>query len=398
MLNIEEAKDYKIALHHLGFRPFFLAATIFSVVSIFVWAWLYHIDANGLLHLSLNATTWHAHEMIFAYTFAVIAGFLLTAVGNWTNVQTLHGVPLMLLALLWLGARLAPFFQFTDAIVVMALLDMAFNVFFLLAIVHPIVLSKQWGQMGIVVIATLLCMSNGIFYLGMFDQVPGGMQAGLYSGLYLCVFLIMVMGRRVIPFFIEKGVDADVAIRNRQWVDISSMILMLTFVVLEVFLQQVQWAAVCVFILFILQVIRLYDWYTPGIWKKSLLWSLYIAYSWITVGFAMKAIGPVLSVNPMLATHALAYGGIGLMTLGMMSRVALGHTGRNVFQPPKILQWLFLILAIGIVVRVILPMFLSEHYTVLIGISQILWIIAFAGFVLVYMPMLIKPRVDGRYG
>ena len=398
MLNIEQPGQYKIAIHHLGFRPMFLVATLFSVVSVLIWFWLYHFDVRHLLHSSLDATTWHAHEMIFGYTLGVIAGFLLTAVRNWTNIQTVHGTPLILLALLWLTARVLPFFHFSDALFYMAFSDLSFNIFFLIAITIPVIKSRSWGQLGILVIVLLLGIMNGIFYLGLLDQDTGGMQTGRNAGLYLCVLLVMIMARRVIPFFIEKGVDVDVSIRNRNWLDISSIVLMLMFILFDVFLQLINWAVICASILFILQLIRLYDWHTPGIWKKPLLWSLYLAYAFLTLGFLYKAMASTLLINPMLSTHAFAYGGIGLVTLSMMSRVTLGHTGRNVFQPPASLQWLFLVFVIGVASRVILPLFLSEHYSILIGISQLLWVIAFSGFLLVFVRMWILPRVDGRFG
>lgn len=398
MLNIEEPNDYKVALHHLGFRPFFLGATIFSVISVFIWFWLYQIDANRLLHITINATSWHAHEMIFGYTFAVIAGFLLTAVRNWTNVQTIHGIPLLLLSLLWLGARVSPFLPFSGALALMAFLDIAFNFLLVIAIASPVIKVQQWRQLGIIVIVMLLGMMNGIFYLGAYDRFTDGIQAGIYGGLYSCLFLILIMGRRVIPFFIEKGVDEDVTLVNRNWLDISSISLMFVFITSEVFLHLTTWASFCALMLFVLQAIRLYDWYTSGIWKKSLLWSLYLAYLLVTLGFGLKAAELELSISPMLTTHAFAYGGIGLMTLSMMSRVTLGHTGRNVFQPPTILRWIFIIFVLGIITRVILPIFLLDYYRVLIGISQLLWIVAFTGFIFVFVPKLIQPRVDGRYG
>lgn len=398
MLNIEEHKNYTIAIHHLGFRPFFLGAGVFSVLAVMVWFWLYHMDSKSLLPASLPVTSWHAHEMIFGYTFAVIAGFLLTAVRNWTNVQTIHGIPLILLVLLWLAARISPFLPFADTILVMALLDLGFNLFLLVSIAIPLLKTKQWGQTGILLIAMLLGLLNVIFYLGVFERFSGGIQTGISGGLYLCIFLVMLMGRRVIPFFIEKGVGEGVTVVNRKWLDIASIVMMIAFVVLEVFLQQAMLLSTCAIILFVLQVIRLTDWHIPGIWQRPLLWSLYVAYAFITLGFALKAVSTVFLMGSTLATHAFAYGGIGLMTLSMMSRVTLGHTGRNVFQPPGILQWIFLIFVSGGIVRVVVPMFSSEYYSIYIAVSQILWIIVFTVFILVFLPHLIRPRVDGRYG
>jgi len=144
--------------------------------------------------------------------------------------------------------------------------------------------------------------------------------------------------------------------------------------------------------------LRLHGWYSAGIWRKSLLWILYIAYAWITAAFGLKAAGLWLSINPMLTIHAFTFGGIGLMTLGMMARVALGHTGRNVFEPPTILKWIFISAIAGSIVRVLFPLFVPQFYSLWISLSQILWIISFGFFVFIYAPILYKPRIDGKYG
>ena len=123
-----------------------------------------------------------------------------------------------------------------------------------------------------------------------------------------------------------------------------------------------------------------------------------MGYTWIVIGFALKFAAAFVSISPFLALHAFAYGGIGMITSGMMARVSLGHTGNNVFEPPKILNVIFALLFVGAIVRVILPLFLSQFYVHLIGLSQVLWIIAFLIFFVVYAPMLIKSRADGRPG
>ncbi|ACL73636.1 NnrS family protein [Thioalkalivibrio sulfidiphilus] len=397
MLTIEPPGQYRISLLHLGFRPFFLLAGAFSVVSTLLWAWLYH-GGGTAPSLALSPMTWHAHEMIFGYGLAVVAGFLLTAVRNWTGVQTLNGMPLLLLALCWLGARVLGLIPHGGALAVMAVLDLGFNLALVLAVARPVARARQWGQGGVVAIPLFLALANGLFYLGALGRLPQGTQAGLYLGLYLLVLLIMVMGRRVVPFFIEKGLGENIRIRERAWLDQAIVISLALFILAEVFMSWGQAAAWLAVPVFLLQVLRLYDWHTPGIWKKPLLWSLYLAFVWIAAGFGLKAAVLIMPLNPFLATHALAYGGIGLITLSMMSRVSLGHTGRNVFEPPPILGWLFAVLVVGAVIRVLLPLGLPTHHGLWIGASQALWAVAFGGFVWIYAPMLIRPRIDGRYG
>ncbi len=397
MLHIEQPTTYRYALDHLGFRPFFLLASLFAVVSVALWAWLY--STGGHLPVrELSAMSWHAHEMIYGYALAVIAGFLLTAVRNWTSVQTLHGKPLLLLALIWLQARVMPFIAHPDALTAMALLDILFSVWLCWEIFTPIYRVKQWQHLGIWAKLMLLLLGQCFFYLGLFGVLENGVQWGLYTGLYIVVSLVLLMGRRVIPFFIEKGVGSPVTLINYRWVDLSSLVLMLLLWLFAVFVENRLPLAITGFALFAIHSVRLWGWYAKGMWSKPLVWVLYVAYAWLAVGFLMTALGAVGTLSPLLGVHALAYGGVGMLTLGMMARVALGHTGRNVFDPPRALVPIFALLFAGAVVRVLLPLLFPAHYADLILLAQLLWIAAFAPFAFIYAPMLVKPRIDGSYG
>jgi uncharacterized protein involved in response to NO len=244
----------------------------------------------------------------------------------------------------------------------------------------------------------LLLISNLLFYLGALGLVADGVRWGLYSGLYMLIALVLVMGRRVIPFFIEKGTDSDVIVRNWKWLDITSLVLLLLLWVIDVFSEYRFIVSLIAALLFIVHVIRMIGWYTSAIWNKPLLWVLYLAYLSIVTGFLLKSLEYWLVISPFLSVHAFAYGGIGVMTLGMMSRVTLGHTGRNVSEPPAVLFWCFVLLLAGAVVRVVFPLFNNGLYVYWIGLSQILWIASFVVFLVVYTPMLVTPRIDGRDG
>ncbi len=400
MEGITEKKQYRLSFLHLGFRPFFLFAGLFAFVGMLVWFAVIQYHYKLPVSSQLSNTNWHAHEMIFGYTLAVIAGFVLTAVKNWTGVQTLNGASLLALALLWLLARSMPFIDHPYAMLAMAWFDLGFNFFLAMALFYPIAKVKQWAQMGLWLVIFLLSLSNVLFYLGVFNLLDSGITWGVASGMYFILALITLMGRRVIPFFIEKGVSTGVPVSlvNYKWVDISSPIVLLLFILFEVFLSNVQVAAILALALFVLHGIRLKHWYLKGIWGKPLVWILYIAYAWIVVGFALKFLSLFFVIKSSLIIHAFTFGTIGLMTLGMMARVTLGHTGRNVFEPPVILKWIFLAAVTGSVTRVFLPMFWPEFYLQWIGLSQLLWIVSFGLFVIVYAPMLVKPRTDGGYG
>ena len=383
-------------LLRLGFRPLFLAAACFSVIAVAIWMASYTFSIpvhTGTLAPSL----WHGHEMLFGYAMAVISGFLLTAIGNWTGRQTLRGTPLLLLVLLWLAARalyLAPGIDLQ----LIAAFDLLFNTLLVAAAASPIFQVQQWKQVGILVKLLLILLANLAFYLGVLGIFPGWETTGLYAGIYLVISLILMIGRRVLPFFIQNGVGYPFAAKNYRWLDISSLVLFVAFVLADLFVTDAQIAAVLAAILFILHVIRLVGWHTHGIWSKPLLWVLFCGYSLIVFGFALKAASVFAGVSPFLALHAFTYGGIGMMTLGMMARVTLGHTGRDVLEPPVASAWMFAVLGAGAFSRVILPLLAPGLYGWWIGLSQVLWMVAFGWFVVVFAPMLTSPRVDGGDG
>lgn len=385
-----------IPLFNLGFRPFFLGAGIFSVLSMLAWAGTYSFGWELTTAPGIAAVSWHAHEMLYGYTLAVVSGFLLTAVKNWTGIQTASGWRLLFLFSLWALARIAAMTDLPAAF--MFILDGLFILLLVLAAGMPVVRAKQWQQTAVISKVIVLGLGNVLFYAGVLGWIDKGIPWGIYSGLYLIISLILLLGRRVIPFFIERGVGYEVKLVNRRWLDISAMVLFLLFFIFEVFTDLKMIAAHLALILFIMHTVRLAGWHTRGIWKKPLLWSLFIAYTFIISGFLLKACGYYFNLYPFLAVHAFAFGGVGLVTLSMMSRVALGHTGRNIHQPPKAMIWAFVCLIAGAVSRVFLPLIYMENYAVWVALSQILWIAAFSLFVIIYFPILTRPRIDGQPG
>lgn len=402
MLNIEPKYTGKTAFLHLGFRPFFFAALSFGVVSIVLWLAMYTFG-KSLLPGSYPITSWHAHEMIFGFATATVTGFLLTAVKNWTGIQTINGKPLMGLFLLWLIARVLAFIPTSWALPMLAIVDSLYLLVVTVAFSYPVFKVKQWKNLAFSGKLLILFIANVVFYLGLLGYLKEGVYYGLYAGFYTVLAVIFNMGRRVIPFFIEKGLGCPFEAKNHAWVDKSSLWLFLAFSIADVYYPLSDSVGRYVvtalaFALVVLHGARLAGWYHKGIWNKSLLWVLFVGYAWIILGFVLKVAYFFFTFSPFLSLHAFAYGGIAMITAGMMARVSLGHTGNNVFDPPKILHVIFGLLFAGAIVRVILPLFLNQFYIHIIGLSQVLWILAFLVYFIVYAPMLIKARADGRYG
>ena len=244
----------------------------------------------------------------------------------------------------------------------------------------------------------LVLAADIVYYLGALHIVNQGISWGLFSGVYLIMALIFTLARRVMPFFIERGVGYQVQLKNWSFVDSSSLVFLAALWIVDVFLKQALLTALISFVLMLLHSVRLWGWHTKGIWKKPLLWALFLGYSMFVLGFALKAINFFNLYPTSIPLHAFTYGGIGLMSLGMMSRISLGHTGRNINEPPKVLIWVFSSLFIGALVRVVMPIIIPSAYLHLIGLAQVLWIIAFALFLSSYLMIFIKPRADGQAG
>ncbi len=398
LLNIQDPPGKTpFSIFVLAFRPFFLGAGIFSVVSILSWMLIY---VFGMLPTfeGLSSFYWHAHEMIYGYTIAVVAGFLLTAIKNWTGLQTLQNKGLVVLFLLWVSARISMLFG-SEYIAWAAVFDLLFNFYLFTAALQPVLRVKQWTQVGIISKILLLAIFNGLFYLGALNIVDNGISWGIYGGLYLLLALVLTMGRRVIPFFIERGVAYSVQLKNSKILDIGSLVLFLLFFISDVFLLDIEMTSYFATGMFILSVIRLYFWHTPGIWKSSLLWGLYVALIFISIGFLFFALIPYTSIlSRSLALHAFTVGGFSILTVSMMSRVILGHTGRDIHQPSRWVGIAQGLLLCGAVVRIFMPIFLPQFYTSIILSSQLLWIAAFSIFTIINYPILTKPRVDGASG
>lgn len=397
-MNIDDpaiAKNLKgFALFELGFRPFFLFAGLSSLLLILVWLWV--LGGHGEALRYYPGRDWHAHEMLFGFVAAVAAGFLLTAVRNWTGIQTLRHVPLALLSLLWLLGRLAPLAAGWLPGWLIALLDVAFLPAVALAIAAPIRAKAQANNYVFPLLLLLMGLANlltHLQYLGLSGQTAA---AGIALMLYLVIVLIMIMGGRVIPFFSERGV---MGLQPRSWPLVEKLApgsVALAGLVAAFWPENIVLAPLALFAAGV-HGLRLYGWYDRKIWAVPMVWVLQLGYLWLVIGLALLALVPFGILAREFAVHALTTGGIGLLTLGMMARVALGHSGREIAASRSVFR-AFVLLALAAPVRVFLPLLLPEFYLSSLMIAGGLWAAAFLLFVLVYAPILWRPRIDGRPG
>lgn len=380
----------KFALFALGFRPFFLGAGVFAVLLIALWLVFYR--GNFPLALFIPPAQWHAHEMIFGFTGAVIAGFLLTAVQNWTGMKTPSGMPLAILFLLWLAGRLVPFVPDSPS-ELYALIDAALFPAVMVAIAHPILRAKQLRNAAFPVMLAMLTMANLLVHAEWLGYAQTA-NIGFMLAIYTIVLMMVVMGGRVIPSF----TDNKLRTKARRWKVIEWLAPATTLATLAaVLILPVSFVtALIAAIAAVVHAVRLAGWHTGKYWSVPLLWVLHLGYGWIVIGFALTALAALEIVAPTLALHAFTAGAMGTLTLGMMARVSLGHTG-HMLEPVKLINLSFVLMTAAACIRVFLPVMTNvQHMAVMV--SGMLWIAAFSLFVFVYTPILILRRVDGKAG
>lgn len=414
LMNIQNTAKRPTSPHpilNLGFRIFFVGSALFAVVAMLLW--LAILQGFSPFKGVINPFYWHGHEMVFGYALAVIAGFLLTAVKTWTNQPMPYGwklfaifLPWALARIMWVGAHAVP----SNAMLVVAfVLDMLFWGLTSFAVIRAVWAARQKRQIGVVAKLTLLYIAQLAFYAGVFTNHLSMQQVSVYAALYLVIGVVFTIGRRVLPFFIVKGISVNndgksnginVKQKNSALLDRANLVGLFGFIVFDLFVVMPKVAAIFALICFIVNALRLKNWYHAGIWQKPLLWSLVIAFAGMTMSMLIFVVYPFIdsSMNlHALGLHGLALFGVGLMTVAMMARVALGHTGRNIHQPPKTVGAIFILMIVSALCRVLLPMFGGDYMTWVL-VSQVTWVLSFMLFCVSYVGILSKARTDGLFG
>jgi len=381
-------------LFALGFRAFFALAGLAALILIVFWNAIF----NGALtseHYYPN-NYWHAHEMLLGYAVAVIAGFLLTAVKNWTGKPTLTGDQLASLCLLWLYGRILPFYAglLPDALI--ALVDFAFLPALAYQVSKPIIEAKQYRNLFFIGLIMLLALGNGLIHAEMLGLQENTATIGIQLVVATIIILILIIAGRVFPFFTERGIPGTLIIRNPLLDSLSVASAVIVFA-LQIFGISGTLLALAAIVAVAVNVARLSGWYVQRVMYVPLLWVLYAGYGWIILGFMLTVLSAYSVVLPSLALHAFTLGGIGVLTLGMMARVSLGHTGRAM-KASNAMAIAFVLINVAALFRVLLPIAMPHWYENLIYVSTLSWLAAFSLFVFVYVPILSSARIDGQDG
>jgi uncharacterized protein involved in response to NO len=385
-----------LALARKGFRPFFVLASAFASVIVPLWL----LVVGGVLRPGayLEPPIWHAHEMVFGFAIAVVAGFLLTAVGNWTQRETLVGAPLLALALLWVAGRVAMLAPALLPRFVPGAVDLAFLPALLVVLARSLVVARNRRDFVMLGVLAVLFVANGALHLSALGLLPAGAQRrAILVSLDVVVLLVLLMAGRVFPMFTSNATGVT-TIRSSRWLDALTVAGMAIVTLLGAVDHDGRAATTGAGLVGVLAACRAARWGARYTARVPLLWILHAGYGWVCVGLLLRALAGFWPAIPASsATHALTVGALGSLTLGMMARVALGHTGRPLVAPAAAV-WAFGLVTGAALVRVVVPLLAPAAYFTSLAVAAILWTAAFAAFLVAYAPVLWRPRIDGRPG
>jgi uncharacterized protein involved in response to NO len=388
----------RLTVFDYGFRPFFLLAGVYAALVIPVW--MAFFSGHGAPPGALPAMYWHAHEMLYGFVGAAIAGFLLTAVPSWTGQRGFAGAPLVLAVAAWLAGRIV--MACADALPpwLVAVGELVMLPVLAALLAPPLLRTRNRNLAMLVVIAVLWLIDAAFVYaLARRDVLLAG--RALTLAIDVVLVLVTVIGGRIVPAFTANALrrrGAAVEIRSRTWLEVTVIAAMIAIVVVDLVAPGGAWSAAIAAVAAAAQALRLAGWRSFKARGESILWILHVGYAWLPVGLALKAI--YLFGDAAWAAkwqHALTAGVFGTMILAVMTRASLGHTGRPlVVAPPVTLAYLLLTACVA--VRVFGGALFPAYYLPVMYAAAALWTLAFLLYLVVYAPILTGPRLDGKPG
>lgn len=386
------------ALFGYGFRPFFLFAGLYAVLAVSAWLWLY--TGYGTPLSSLPPQFWHAHEMIYGFVVAAITGFLLTAVPSWTGSRGFGGRPLIVLSVLWVAGRLAFAAGAFLPTGLIALIELSLLPA-LIALLIPPLLRAHNRNTPLLAVLALLWLLDAAFLSGLNHADIPLARSALRLSIDLVLLLVTVIGGRIVPAFTSSALrraGKNVDVVARPWLDRLLIALMVAVVLVDAMRPDSRTSGWLAAIAAIAHAVRLAGWRGLRTGREPIVWALHLAYAWLPVGFMLKALWQLEAVAwAMYWMHAFTMGVFGSMILAVMTRAALGHTGRPlVVSRPIALA--YVLLAAAAAFRIFAPDTQLFHYPTTVVVAGALWSAAFALYLIVYAPILTRPRVDGKPG
>ena len=372
-----------------GFRPFFLGAGIVAFLAMAGWigALAFGWNIGG----SYGALNWHAHEMLFGYTSAALAGFLLTAIPNWTGRLPLSGIPLLALVSLWVIGRVAMAAPDAVGALPAAILDSAFLPTLAFVAGREIVVGRNWKNLKILAGVIALSGANGAFHLSVYSS-GGALEASRFA-LMIYVLLIAIVGGRIIPSFTRNWL-ARAGSRHLpkpfSRFDVISIIAVAVAALGWLVAGDSIGGAALSIAASAINVVRLGRWQGWRTTEEPLLLILHLGYGFVPLGLLCVGLSQLGWMSAPSALHVLTVGAIGIMTFAVMTRASLGHTGRPLTASPAI-SVAYLSLLVAATIRPFAEL-LPSHYHLLLEVAGAAWLLAFAIFLLEYGPILCRSR------
>ncbi|NVO14341.1 MAG: NnrS family protein [Rhodoplanes sp.] len=373
-----------------GFRPFFLLGALWAGLTVLLWLPVY--EGHIALDTMFTPTDWHAHELLFGYVAAVVTGFLLTAIPNWTGRLPLAGLPLLVLVLAWLAGRLAVAAGDLLGWGLVALIDVSFLVLVLAAAGREVIAGKNWRNLRVLVIVVVLALANVVFHVE--AHLWGGAVLGRRLALAAVVMLIVLIGGRIIPSFTRNWLvksnpgELPAPFGRVDAVAIAAAVLGLAAWLVA---PEAPVTAVALAAAGLAHAVRLARWRGDRTGRDPIVLILHLGYAFVPLGFLLLAAAAVWpAVGEAAGIHAWSVGAAGVMTLAVMTRATRGHTGHALEAPPAT-RFIFMAVLAAAALR-ILGGLLPEVATPLLWAAAAAWVAAFWGFCLAYGPMLVRPR------
>lgn len=377
-------------LFEYGFRPFFLLAGMMAFLSVGVWMAVYAgwLEPNW----ALPAPWWHAHEMIFGFMAAAAAGFLLTATPNWTGAQPVRGARLAFMGTLWIAGRLAGLSPWPGTLWVGAAVDAGFFSLFAVSVAAPMWRTDtSYHRWPPVILLGLLTTADALVHAELLGWLVGSARVGFYAGLDTILMLGVIIGGRLMPRLTQGVLQAQglsVTIQPRPRLEAILLVAMLGVILTDLFFLDHPVNGGAVLLAAAVYAVRLAGWYPFKYAVPPLLWVLRVGFLWLVVGLTLRGIAQLTGILSLAtAIHAVTIGAMATLTLGIMTRVTLAHSGRPPL-PPKFLVVGFLCLPLAALARVVVTPFAPDWG---IGLSGVLWLTGFMLFVLFSFPLLISP-------
>jgi uncharacterized protein involved in response to NO len=381
-----------------GFRPFFLFAALQAVIMLPLWLLAFF----GVLPLgsNWNPVVWHAHAMVYGFATAAIGGFLLTAVPNWTNSHHVSGRPLALLFFVWLAGRVATALAGVLPPLAVAIIDLAYLPILAVLLAKPLIDAGKWRNIAFLPILGVLWLADLCVHLEALTGNVTGLK-GIYLGIFVVLLMIVIVGGRIVPSFTQNWLRMQgqpVEVPPVAWIEkggaVGSLVLA---AIAQLAMAGSAVAGVLALVAAAIHAYRLSGWHGLKTVSSPILVVLHVGYGWMVLGFALLGLSSFIDALPASASvHALTAGSIGTMVIGVMSRAALGHSGRPLVLAPATVV-AYVLISVGALLRVAAPV-IPGAMSVLTVAGGLIWTAGWLTYAVVYFPVTTKPRADGRPG